>query len=187
MRTLSTRNCTGRITEVAYLSPSKPPQKLSQLFASDWMCINAYVMALSRSVRYQFVCQTLVFPLFAGWFPVAPRGHAAVASRGGGKRLQSWTGASGPGVHRSTHLYKDVYKNTHPAEDRWLSVRPTNISCSLPEAKAFFFLPISDIKNRHRQCPAEEQWCIHWYHNTIMSSNKQIYFLKVLPFWILLA
>lgn len=35
-------------------------------------------MALSRNVRYQFVCaKRFVFPLFAGWFPVAPRLPAA--------------------------------------------------------------------------------------------------------------
>lgn len=149
MRTLSTRNCSGRITQTAYLSLHKPPQTLLQLFASEWMCINACVMALSGNVRYQFVCQTLVFPLFAGWFP-----HT-VASHGDGKRLRSWTSASGPGVHRSTHLSTGVHKNTNPKEDRLLSVNLTNDSGFSPEAsfhasytRSKLILPISAIKKR---------------------------------------
>lgn len=106
MRMSSTRNSPGRITQTAYLSLHKPPQTLSQLFASEQMCINAYVMALSRNVRYQFVCQTLCVSFVCWLVSCGP----AVASRWDGKRPRSWTSASGPGVHRSSHLYTGAEK-----------------------------------------------------------------------------
>lgn len=144
MRMLSTRNCSGRITQTAYLSQHKPRPTLLQLFASEWMCINACVMALSGNVRYQFVCQMLVFS-FVCW--LVPH---TVASHGDGKRLRSWTSASGPGVHRSSHLNTGVYKHTDPKEDRLLSDHLTNDSSFSPEAsfhasytRSKLILPIS--------------------------------------------
>lgn len=106
MRMSSTRNSPGRIAQTAYLSLHKPPQTLSQLFASEQMCINAYVMALSRNVRYQFVCQALCVSFVCWLVSCGP----AVASRRDGKRPRAWTSASGPGVHRSSHLYTGVDK-----------------------------------------------------------------------------
>lgn len=127
MRMSSTRNSPGRITQTAYLSLHKPPQTLSQLFASEQMCINAYVMALSRNVRYQFVWQTLCVSFVCWLVSCGPRGCQP-------PRWEAWTSAPGPGVHRSSHLYTGGDKFTNPGEDRLLSVHLTNVSSPSPGA-----------------------------------------------------
>lgn len=153
MRMLSTRNCSGRITRTAYLSPHQPLQTLLQLFASEWICINACVMAQSGDVRYQFVCQTLVFPLFAGCFPVAPRscqpwGWEAPANLN--KCLWAWSSQVITPQHRGIQKYK--------SRGGSITVCPsTNDSSFLPEASFHasctrfkLISSISDIKKMNR-------------------------------------
>lgn len=109
MRMSSTRNSSGSIKQTAYLSPHKPPQTLLQLFASERMCINAYVMTLSRNVRYQFVCQTLLcfLCLLAGFLwprgSQPPRWEAPAILN---KCLWAWSSQVITPLHRRGQKYK---------------------------------------------------------------------------------
>lgn len=122
MRMLSTRNCSGRITETAYLSSPKPLRTPLQLFGSDWMCINAYVMVLAYTVCFRIVCWKLWFMIASLVYslvscgPVRP---SVVANRGDGKLLRSltkclWAWSSQVIIpsHRRVHTYTLPHTHT---------------------------------------------------------------------------
>lgn len=122
MWTLSLRNYSGIETESVSLLSLKPLQTLLQLFASDWMCIHAYVMVLAQAcfnVCFRIVCWKLWFVIASLVYSLVSCGAvrpSVVANAGERKLLRALTSACGPGVHRSSHLLKGkrIYVHTPP-------------------------------------------------------------------------
>lgn len=58
-------------------------------------------------------CDSWLLPLFTRRFPAVLWGWARLPTAGDWKLPRCLTSASGPGVHRSSHLHTDVLINTH--------------------------------------------------------------------------
>lgn len=143
MSTPSTRNWSEWL-RLHIFPPSYPCRPLLQLFGSDWMCINAYVMVLVYNACFWIVCWKLWFTIaslvysLVSCCPVRP---SIAANCGDRQLLRSLTTACGHRSHTSqvitpspsSHTYAQVL--TLKRIDYYLPA-PTNVAGSLSESSS---------------------------------------------------